>query len=308
VLNAHILVQVIRLGRFPFLVFGFLFFSFGVLLGVVSGADFGLGRFLIGAVTVFCAQLSVSYSNDFFDQHADRYSTRSSFSGGSGILLEYPELAGLAKRLALLLMGLSLVFALLFQALFGPPLPFLLFVCSGNLLGWYYSSPPLQLAYRGWGEAVVVVLSGFLLPGLGYFIITNRLDLLFLVFVIPSLLYMFAFMLTVEIPDKEGDTLGLKHNLIVRHGRAYGFRLIAISCFFATVTFIAVMLGQLLPSPMDARVILLFSLIPLSSSLWNLHNRIEQRRESVKASVVNLGSLMVFLLLVNLYLLSVVAS
>lgn len=307
-LNDYKVAKIIRLGRLPFLFFGFLYFCFGVLLGVVSGADFVLGRFLIGAMILFFAQLSVSYSNAFFDQETDRHSKRSSFSGGSGILLQYPELARLAKRLAILFIGLSVALALLFQVLFVPPLIFLLFVFLGNLFGWYYSSPPLKFAYRGYGEAVVLLLSGFLLPGFGYFIIKNSLDIMFFIFLLPSLMYMLDFILTVEIPDKEGDTLGSKNNVIVRKGRKYGFILIAISCSLATLTFLVVTLCRLLPSPMDSRSILLFSFIPLSSALWSLQNRTEQRDKSVKASFVNLFSLIVFLSILNLYLLSLVAA
>jgi len=46
----------------------------------------------------------------------------------------------------------------------------------------------------------------------------KTLDLLFLIFVLPSMLYSLAFIVSVEIPDLESDRLGGKNTLIVKRG------------------------------------------------------------------------------------------
>ncbi|MHA2059476.1 MAG: hypothetical protein ACW976_01685, partial [Candidatus Ranarchaeia archaeon] len=61
------LVQIIKLGRFPFPLVGFLLYSLGFLLGSLSSGAFSGPLFLMGFVTAFSANLSVSYSNDYFD-------------------------------------------------------------------------------------------------------------------------------------------------------------------------------------------------------------------------------------------------
>jgi 1,4-dihydroxy-2-naphthoate octaprenyltransferase len=38
----------------------------------------------------------------------------------------------------------------------------------GNLVGWFYSAPPLRLAYRGLGEFSTAATVGFLVPAMGY--------------------------------------------------------------------------------------------------------------------------------------------
>ena len=74
----------LKLGRLQFPVIGFLLYAFGFLLGTVSGFDFSWSRFVLGLVTSCTANLSVSYSNDYFDVNLDRYGKPTSVSGGSG--------------------------------------------------------------------------------------------------------------------------------------------------------------------------------------------------------------------------------
>ena len=66
-------IKILRLGRFVFPFTGVLLFSFGALLALVSGAEFHLYRFMLGLGVTFLGQLSVSYSNDFFDVEVDGY-------------------------------------------------------------------------------------------------------------------------------------------------------------------------------------------------------------------------------------------
>ncbi|WP_342679784.1 hypothetical protein [Methanofollis sp. UBA420] len=103
-------------------------------------------RLLFGWTILAAGQLSVSYSNDYFDRAADRAGVRTRISGGSGVLLERPDLAPAARQIALVLIGSSLLLALFYVLLFPAPLSFLPFVLAGNLVGWYYTAPPPALA------------------------------------------------------------------------------------------------------------------------------------------------------------------
>jgi len=294
-------IQIVRLGRLFFPFTGVLLFSFGSLLGVASGAEFYLSRFLLGLSIAFLGQLSVSYSNDFFDVEVDRYTERTWFSGGSAVLLESPELRNLAKYIALFLMGLSISLALVFFFAFSPPVSLFLYVVFGNVLGWFYSAPPLQLSYRGYSEVIVLITIGVVLPGFGYFILKEKLDFLFVVFLMPLLCYVLDFILSVESPNKEGDRLRNKDTIIVRKGRKFGFVLVAFSCVIATVYLGALTLLNLIA--FSVVWIMFFSLIPLIGGLWGLIHRTEERKEATKIVSYNLVSLILFLLIIDGYLL-----
>lgn len=108
------------------------------------------------------AHLSVSYTNDYWDFEVDHYNQPTLFAGGSGVLIQNPELRSFAKNFGILLIVLSLSLAVVFSYIYSS-VTFLLIALLGNLLAWYYSAPPLKLSYLGLGE-VATALSGFILP------------------------------------------------------------------------------------------------------------------------------------------------
>jgi 1,4-dihydroxy-2-naphthoate octaprenyltransferase len=300
-------MKILRLGRFHFPFIGILLFSFGALLALLSSAPFVFERLLFGCIILFTAQLSVSYSNDFYDVKVDQYSERTPFSGGSRILLENPEFRSLSKKIAIFLTCLSFFLALLFYILFTPSLLLLLIVLLGNLLGWCYTAPPLRLAYRGYSEATVLITVGFLLPGFGYYIMKEIFDSVFLVFLVPSLLYVLNLILSLESPDKEGDRQGGKNTIIVRKGREFGFILLAISCVLATLFFVAISLLRLMPRPIDSGVIVILSLIPLASAFWSFLNRREKTEKAMKLNLYNVVALIIFVLAIDCYFIFLLA-
>jgi 1,4-dihydroxy-2-naphthoate octaprenyltransferase len=84
-MDTHALRQFILLGRFPFLLAGFVPFTAGALLAFLLGARFTPAQFLLGYAAMAAAHLSVHYSNDYFDADADRFveTTRSPGEAGS---------------------------------------------------------------------------------------------------------------------------------------------------------------------------------------------------------------------------------
>ncbi len=279
-------------------------YTFGFLLGDTFNPHTSWRRFVVGFVASFAANLSVSYGNDYFDVELDRYGTPTSVSGGSGVLLQYPEFRKLSKSLAMILMGMSVTIAVV-STMFSFPVSFLAVVILGNLLGWYYSAPPGKLAYRGLSELTVVVAVGLLMPGAGYLIARSRLDEMFLVFLLPSLLYSLAFIVSVEIPDLESDLLGGKNTFIVRKGRSAGYVLITGAFVSSTLYFLALSMVRdaiSLVSEIDFRLITAISLIPLSSMLL-VFVRKRNRKKSPQESVENLLlGFTVFLILLDFYL------
>lgn len=293
--------KIIKLGRLKFLIGGFLLFSFGALLAVLSGAEFILNRFLLGYAILFMAHLSVSYSNDYFDVGVDRYSKPTAISGGSGVLLENPELRTFSKRFAIVLMSLSMILALIFTILFSYPASFPILVLFGNLLGWYYTAPPLKLGYHKLSEIVIVLTVGFMVPGIGYFVLKKEFDILFLIFVLPLMFYGLSFIISVEIPDMEGDSLGNKNTLVVRKGRKFGFTLIAFSLSLGTLYFLILGTMNLVPTIINFLLIALFSLPPLCLGILGLLRRPTDRNSATKLVSRIVSSFYLFILMVDCY-------
>jgi 1,4-dihydroxy-2-naphthoate octaprenyltransferase len=150
------------------------------------------------------------------------------------VLTGRPDLRPHARTVALVLIGISFVvgtwaYFTMLQTLFLPAL----FVL-GNGIGWFYSAPPVRLSSRGLGEAATATAIGLLIPGMGYLAIAGSLDLTFLLAAFPILLYGAAFILSVEIPDREADALSAKMTYIVRNGVTAGMRLVFAATFLVT--------------------------------------------------------------------------
>lgn len=294
---------IIKLGRMQFLLFGFLCYTTGALLAVITSTPLSWDRFLWGYIVLFLAHLSIHYSNDYWDYESDHYNQPTRFTGGSGILIENPELRPFAKRFALLLIVLSLTLALIFSIIYSSP-TFMLMVIMGNILAWYYSAPPLKFSYRGLGE-ISTVLSGFLLPALGYVAITGFLDLKIFLFSLPFMIFMVYFILSVEIPDMEGDKKGGKNTFIVRNGRITGFIIIGLAGVLGTLSLIGLSISGIYPT-LKFPVLIIASIIPAIVGLHAFIKRTSKKDAATKLVNLNVPSLVVFVTILDLYFMAVV--
>ncbi|SAI89320.1 hypothetical protein MBBA_2479 [Methanoculleus bourgensis] len=294
------LLQFIRLGRFRFLLSGFIPFSAGALLALLLGARFTPAQFLLGYAAMAAAHLSVHYSNDYFDADADRFVEPTAISGGSGVLVENPGLKPAALRAAVALMFVSVLIGYLFVAVYAYPAIFLAFAVAGNLLGWFYTAPPLAFAYHNLGEVTNMITFGLLMPGAGYFVAAGTLDATFFAFAVPLCLYGLVFIVSVEIPDREGDIAGGKPTLVVRRGRVFGFSLIALAASLATAALTVFALTGFF-APVDFWPVALISLIPLGTALWGFSHRCAERACALPYAVANIKGYFAFQALVAIY-------
>jgi 1,4-dihydroxy-2-naphthoate octaprenyltransferase len=277
-----------------------MYFLLGSLFAVLLDAQFVLSKFIWGFLILFTANLATHYSNDYFDFEVDKYGTVTPFSGGSGILVKNPELKELSKKFAYLFICLSIIIGAAFTVYYSFPITFFLFVLLGNALVWFYSAPPIKLAYNKLGE-IGNLINGFIMPGAGYFVMMGTIDLPFIIFSIPILFLQFMFSIGVEIPDLEGDKMGGKITWIVSKGREFGFKLIGISVVLATISFLIVPLTNLFPQIIDFRVLALISLIPLSIGLYAFWKRPVEKIQATKLAILNIGSLFAVWILMNCY-------
>jgi 1,4-dihydroxy-2-naphthoate octaprenyltransferase len=298
-LNQADFINLLKLGRFHFLGAGFFLFTAGALLAVLLNFPFSLERFILGYVVVMSAHLSVSYSNDYFDVEVDQHGEPTLFTGGSGILVKYPHLQPLARRIALILIGSSILMAVFFTIYYQIPL-FLVLSIIGVFLAWYYSAPPLQLSYRGWGE-LAMVSSGFLIPSLGFLALSGYLTLESVLFTLPLMCYQVLFIMSVEIPDLECDVKGGKHTYVADHGRLAGFRLAGIFGGLATILFLLLSFSNLFVQP-DFRVVALISLLPTGLVLWSWWKRTTQQEKATRLATHNLIGIFSCIIILDAYL------
>lgn len=144
----------LHLARPQFLIASLAIFIIGISWAILLGAPFSLPRVLLGYSIILTAHLSVSFSNDYFDVGVDKLGKPSLFSGGSGILVEHPQLRKPALWIAILLNLCSMVLGILFLWKYSYSLWFLGYVAVSNLLGWFYSAPPLRLGISRSGGIV----------------------------------------------------------------------------------------------------------------------------------------------------------
>jgi 1,4-dihydroxy-2-naphthoate octaprenyltransferase len=296
------MTQLLRVARPQFLISGLALFIFGNCWAVLLGAPFSLARTLFGYLVLLPAQFSVSYSNDYFDVDVDKYDKHTFFSGGSGILVDHQELRKPAKWTAVVLILISLALGIVFQIVNSFPIWFLFFVILGNLLGWFYSAPPLRFAYSGLGELSMILSFGLLIPGSGYLASSGHMNLDGLLFSTPLMLYGLAIILTVEIPDMESDRLGSKRTWIARKGRGFGFAMIAASFLLATLFFLIYPWLTSRIYPLDFRVLSSLSLIPLSVGCVGLIKSPIEKRPATQVVNEIMIAMIIFCTLVDGYM------
>jgi 1,4-dihydroxy-2-naphthoate octaprenyltransferase len=280
-MNLETLKQILKLARFRFLIPGLLIYMLGALLAVIYGAVLDPVKLLFGYAIFGTAHLSVSFSNDYFDREADRIAKQTPFSGGSGVLVQHPELSRFAVRFAVFLIIISIAIAILFDLVYSYGPFFLALVIFGSLLGWFYTAPPLKLAYRGLGEASTILATGLIMPAMGFYVMNGSIDIRIIALSFPLMCYALLFILTVELPDVEVDRLGGKINLMTYKGRKLGVILSVIATLAATLLFIILaLLGTM--QPLEMWLFVLASVIPLVAALYGLTMRSEEQRSIVR--------------------------
>ena len=292
----------LRLARLHFLIPGFMLYFLGYMLAILGGITFDFPKFLFGYLIFGAAHLSVSFSNDYFDRYSDRNSIKTTFSGGSKVLVEYPNLEKLALKSAIILLCFSTILNLIFMIIYDYSIWFFIFGLIGGLLGWFYTAPPIKFAYRGLGEIVTMLAVGFFMPGMGYFIASGTLNALIYLFVFPLSCYGLFFIITVELPDIECDTFSRKNNLVVKLGINIGKFVTILATFLGTISILFLLFSGIENKVVDLIPFAVFSIFPLfasiSSYLWKTSNR----KFLVKQTLINMASMIFFLFIIDMNL------
>lgn len=177
----------------------------GTAIAIGSGHRWDWGAFLWGYVAlVFCA-VSVNFVNEYADIETDRLTTKTRYSGGSGVL---PK--GLVPRWVALAAGWASASAGIVIAALGVAAGALSWAALGVLalgtfLGWMYSLPPLKLAWNGLCEAGNAFIGGMILPLYGYSVLARTADVWVLWACLPYALLLFTTAMATSYPDRAAD-------------------------------------------------------------------------------------------------------
>jgi len=280
---------------------GILAYSLGVLLAILNGSSPDPTSIAIGYLVIFLADLSTHYGNDYFDSTMSPSGEHNKMFGGSRVLTEHPELRETSRLMAIALVILSLSLASFSVVMHIIPVELMLIAVAANLLGWFYSAPPIRLSTRGLGEPTIALGTGFLIPSAGYVAVRGQLDAFFLLLVIPFVMYGFILALSLEVPDMEDDLRIGKSNLVVRKGRRFAFSAILVLSVLATLAF-SIYTKEAIYHMMDLAVVAAFSSIPLISGIAGFIQNPERRHEADRFGSENIIALFLFNILMVAYL------
>ncbi len=287
--------QLFRVVRLPIVAGGLLGYAMGTLLAIADGGLFNAPRLIIGYLLIFLADLSTHYSNDFYDSESDETANGKVF-GGSNLLVEKPMLRPAALTLASVCSVASVALSVIGVALFTLPWVFLAIAVSANLLGWAYSTPPLRLVSRGFGEVSIALGTGLIIPAAGYLAALPRMDIRLLLFLAPFILYGFVLSLSLELPDLEADLATGKLNLVARLGRRWAYTMILFLCGASSGL---LTLGSYLFKLAAPWMFTVFSFAPLTASLYGYRRGGMDRGAADSISMYNILSLFVLIALVD---------
>jgi 1,4-dihydroxy-2-naphthoate octaprenyltransferase len=194
-------------------------------LGAAAGHGFGqevpVATLALGGVLLVLAGASINYINEYADFESDRRTERTSFSGGSGALVDRdlgPEL-GLQAAIAVLAACTGFTAVTVLTGLLSPVAATLLALFL--LLGWEYSVWPLALAWRGLGELDNAIAGGLVLPLYGYAVVTGDASLDLVAAFLPTTAFLFLTLLATTWPDRQADARAGKATLATRLGPSF---------------------------------------------------------------------------------------
>ena len=137
----------------------------GTLLAVLITDRFEPFNFIIVLIMGICLHIATNVYNDIYDtkQGTDKINVnRNEFSGGSGVLVDHPDLFPKMYSLARLgLVGALLATIVLFFIINDNlQIHLILLLLLSVFFSKYYTAVPVKLAYRGWGEFFVWLAFG----------------------------------------------------------------------------------------------------------------------------------------------------
>jgi len=225
-------------------------FLAGSIVPVVIGTTFALtdkqfsiSFFLITILGVSAIHLGANLLNDYYDARgSDPINIRlTPFSGGSRVIQNKEMAPGIVLFMAIAFFSIGLC-AGLWLVYLGRPLV-LFFGLLGFAAGWSYSSPPLQLMSRGFGEIVIFFAFGPLITMGTHYVMSGHLSWQAFALGLPQGFLIAEVIWINQFPDYKADKEANKKNLVVLLGpniSRYLYCLIMILAFVAVIFLVGI--------------------------------------------------------------------
>jgi 1,4-dihydroxy-2-naphthoate octaprenyltransferase len=260
----------VRMSRPLFLLGGFLLYGLGLAVAVHRGATLDLDRLIAGLALVLMIQLSIHYSNEYFDSEADASNrNRTPFSGGSGAVGDQGLRRSVARWATIVCLATALLIGVRMVTLRDMSAIPIRLALGGFLVAFAYSSPPVRLVASGLGELPASVVVAGVVPAIAFSLQTHTLDPIVLGAVLPLVALHFSMLLTFELPDEAPDRGSGKRTLVVRLGGRLSRVVIRAATLLAVVGFLV---GLRLGVPDQVALTTAFAL-PLAFAHWQMIGR-----------------------------------
>lgn len=213
------------LSRPPFHTVGVLPFILGTVLAYKFNSSISLTIFTLGILAVILIMLSTYHAGEYFDYREDEISQRfykSNFAGGSGVIQSGKLPRSVPFWTSIVSFFIAGGIGLLLQFYFKTGHYTLLLGCLGAFPGFFYSTRPIRLVERGFGEIFIGFCYGWLPVASAYYIQTATIHPVIHWLAIPIGLTIFNVILLNEFPDYEADKSAGKRNLLNRSGKKNG--------------------------------------------------------------------------------------
>ena len=217
---------------------------FGTALAFKAAGQVDWLNFFLCLAGLVAAHAGANIFNDYYDYKlgADRNNPhRNQFSGGSPHIVEGLEKASTFYRFGAASLAAAAIFGgLLAWRVDGGFGPIAWLMLAGFGIGFFYTAPPLKLAYRTLGELCIFLAFGPL-PVIGvWYVQTGTLSWLPFAASIPLSLLITNIIFINEFPDYKSDRDAGKRNIVVRLGLApsrYVYHAMSLAAFALIIFF-----------------------------------------------------------------------
>lgn len=220
----------------------------GGMIAWTTNEEFHTGYFVLVLLGLVLNHLALNMTDDYYDfRHLvdlPALEEGNPYTGGSGTLSSGEIEPRKMRQVFSIFYGVAIAIGIFLGVMRGPFVFFLL--GFGFFCAFFYTAPPIQFGYRGFGELAQLLCFG---PGIGlgaYYVQTQELSWEPFWGTLPFGIMLFSMIVINEIPDYLDDQRGGKRNLVVRLGKEKGVALFIASLLSAYGAIVAgLVMGRL---------------------------------------------------------------
>jgi 1,4-dihydroxy-2-naphthoate octaprenyltransferase len=240
----------LRATRLPFLSATIIPIGLGICVAALHG-HWHWGLAILTLIAGAFVHLGLNVANDVFDTESGAdpaNTTPTQFSGGSRVihygLLTKRQMQRMSAAFYAAGLGVGI-----YLALASSFWPVLVLGIIGAAVSYFYTAPPLQLVYRGWGELGVFLGFGPIMTLGAYYVQAKSFGWEALYVSIPVGILVALILYVNEVPDRRGDASAGKRTLPVRWPKEWVIRAYALSAVVAFGLIFFGVVTSLLPVP-----------------------------------------------------------